>query len=132
MDIKVSFEKVRVPVTVLQVDGNIDAATYEMFQSKAAELIKGGTRYLLVDLTSVPFVSSAGLRAFNEIFNQLRKFSPDQNDEKVRKGIRDGTYKSPYLKLLNPSREAMATFETSGLVMYIEVYQDRKTALASF
>ena len=42
MEIKVSTESGRVPVTVLHVDGNIDSSTYEQFQSTAIKLIEDG------------------------------------------------------------------------------------------
>ena len=64
MEIKVSTESGRVPVTVLHVDGNIDSSTYEQFQSTAKKLIDGGTRYILVDLTHAPFVSSATVTGY--------------------------------------------------------------------
>ena len=119
MEIKVFTENGRVPVTVMHVDGNIDTSTYEMFQAKADEAIKAGARYILVDLTHTPFVSSAGLRALQVIFNQLRSINPDANlsDEEVKKGISAGTYKSPHLKLLNLSKEARTAFE-AALAMY--------------
>ena len=134
MEIKVSTENGRVPVTVIHVDGNIDSNTADAFRAKADELIRDGTRYILVDLSHVPFVSSAGLRILHSIFNQLRSLNPDSNlsDEEVKKGISANTYKSPHLKLLNPSKETKSTFELSGFDMYIEVFTDFKTALASF
>ena len=134
MEIKVSKESARVPVTVLHVDGNIDSSTYEKFQSTAKQLIDEGARYILVDLSHAPFVSSAGLRALHAIFNELRARNPEANlsDEQMRKGISAGTYKSPHLKLLNLSPETRTAFETSGFDMYIETYTDMKTALASF
>jgi anti-anti-sigma factor len=132
MEIKVSTEKGRVPVTVLHVDGSIDSATYEAFQSKAEELIKAGARHMLVDLTHAPYISSAGLRALNNIFNRLRAFSPDMPDEEMRKGINAGTYKSPHLKLLNPSKASIVALDNSGFSMFIENFSDLKVALASF
>lgn len=134
MEIKVSTENGRVPITVVHVDGNIDSGTADIFKAKADELIKNGTRYMLVDLSHVPFVSSAGLRILHGIFNQLRSLNPDSNlsDEDVKKGISANTYKSPHLKLLNPSKETVKTFELSGFDMYIESFTDRKTALAAF
>jgi anti-anti-sigma factor len=134
MDIKISTESGRVPVTVLHVDGNIDSSTYEQFQSIAKNLIDGGARYMLVDLSHAPFVSSAGLRALHTIFNDLRSRNPDANlsDEQMKKGISAGTYKSPHLKLLNLSPEAKSAFETSGFDMYIDTFTDMKAALASF
>ena len=134
MEIKVSTENGRVPITVLHVDGNIDSATYQTFQSKVNELIQGGAQYLLVDLSHTPYVSSAGFRALHQIFNDLRTRQPSSNlsEEEVKKGISAGTYKSPHLKLLNLSKETRTTFEMSGFDMFIETYDDKKAAIASF
>ena len=134
MEIKVSTENGRVPVTVMHVDGNIDSSTYEQFQSAAKKAIDEGARYLLVDLSHAPFVSSAGLRALHAIFNELRSRSPEPglSDEQVRKGISAGTFKSPHLKLLNLSPETKTAFETSGFDMYFDTFTDRNAAIASF
>jgi anti-anti-sigma factor len=134
MEIKVSTENGRVPVTVMHVDGNIDSSTYEQFQSTARKLIDEGTRYVLVDLAHAPFVSSAGLRAVHTLFNELRSRDPEANlnDDQIKKGISAGTYKSPHLKLLNLSPETKTAFETSGFDMYIDTFTDRKEAIASF
>jgi len=134
MEIKVSTENGRVPITVLHVDGNIDSSTSETFLSAVKKLINEGARYILVDLSHAPFVSSAGLRAFHNIFNELRSLNPEANlsDEQMKKGISAGTYKSPHLKLLNLSPETKTAFETSGFDMYIDTFNDRKAAIASF
>ena len=132
MQLKVSTENGRVPVTVVQVEGNIDSASYESFLSGVEESINSGARHVLIDLSHVPFVSSAGLRALNILLNRLRALTPDVSDEEMRKGINAGTYKSPHLKLLNPSRETATTLDSSGFSMFIEEFQDLKTALASF
>ena len=134
MEIKVSTESGRVPVTVLHVDGNIDSSTYEQFQSTARKLIDEGARYILVDLSHAPCVSSAGLRALHTLFNELRSRNPEASlsDEQIKRGISAGTYKSPHLKLLNLSPETRTAFETSGFDMYIDTFTDRNTAIASF
>lgn len=134
MEIKVSTENGRVPVTIMHVDGNIDSSTYEAFQAKAEQAIKNGARFMLVDLSHAPFVSSAGLRAINHIFNELRSQNPDANlsEEDVKKGISAGTYKSPHLKLLGLSVEARTAFEMSGFDMFIETHTDMQAAIASF
>lgn len=134
MEIKVSKENGRVPITVLHVDGNIDSSTYEQFLSMAKKSIDEGARYILVDLSHAPFISSAGLRALHTLFNDLRSRNPEANlsDEQMKKGISAGTFKSPHLKLLNLSPEAKSAFETSGFDMYIETFTDMKKAIASF
>jgi anti-anti-sigma factor len=134
MEVKVFNENGRVPVTVLHVDGNLDASTSDAFQAKADEVINGGARYVLVDLSHVKFVSSAGFRVINTIFNKLRTLNPDANlsDKEVKAGISAGTYKSPHLKLLNLSDEARTAFELAGFDLFIETHTDQQTAIASF
>ena len=132
MEIKVSTEQGRVPVTVLHVDGNIDSGSYESFLSKSNDLIDSGTRHMLIDLEHVPLVSSAGLRAFNNVFSRLRELSPDMSDADMRNGINAGTYKSPHLKLANPSTATRLALETSGFSMFLEIVPDVKTGVATF
>ena len=132
MEIKVTQARGKVPVSVMHVDGSIDSSTYEAFQSKADEMIQAGTRHLLVDLEQVPLVTSAGLRALNNIFNRLRELAPDMSDEEMHKGINAGTYKSPHLKLLKPSKATTLALEHSGFSMFIESFADLKSAIDSF
>ncbi len=134
MEVKVFTENGRIPVTVMHVDGNIDSSTYEAFEASANEALKNGARHVLVDLSHAKFISSAGLRALNNIFNHLRSLDPDSKmtDEEVRAGINAGTYKSPHLKLLNVPVNAKTAFELAGFDMFIETYTDMKTAVASF
>jgi len=134
MRIKVFIKNGRVPVTIMLMEGNIDASTYEEFQARADELIQNGARHILVDLTHTPFVSSFGLRALYRLYNRLRSLHPDAelSEAGVRQGISAGTYKSPHLKLLNLSKEASPSFKMGGFDMFIETFDDMKTALASF
>jgi len=132
MEIKVSTQTGRVPVTILHVDGNIDSTTYEAFLAKAEESMKAGARHLLLDLQHVPLVSSAGLRAFNNIFSRLRELTPDVSDEEMRDGINAGTYKSPHLKLANPSKATRLALDTSGFSLFLEILDSVDSAVAAF
>jgi len=134
METSTSTENGRVPVTILHVDGDIDSSNYQVFQNKAEELIDEGARYLLVDLTHSKFISSAGFRAINNIYKKLRTLNPDANlsEEDIKRGISQGTYKSPHLKLLNLSDEIRTSFEMAGFDLFIETYTDHQTAVASF
>ena len=134
MEIKTFTENGRVPVTVMHVDGDLDSSSYEAFQTEANALIDAGARFILVDLSHTKFISSAGFRAFNTLFNKLRSLHPDTNlnDDELKIGIQAGTYKSPHLKLLNLSDTARTAFEMAGFDMFIETFADMKTAIASF
>jgi hypothetical protein len=105
-----------------------------LFQTKADEVIKGGARHILVDLSHSPYVSSRGLRAIHHIFKELNAIHPDAtlNEEDIKKGIFAGTYNSPYLKVIILSNETKFVFKTTGFDMYIESFDDMKKAIASF
>lgn len=119
-------------VTVMHVNGNIDSSTHQSFQLKAEELIANGARHLLVDMSAAPFISSAGLRALHNIFNQLRAIHKDADDDSLRKSMSAGAYKSPYLKVCCLSNESREVFELGGFDTYIEVYNNLETAVSSF
>jgi len=133
MEIKVSTENGRVPVTVIHIDGNLDTTTYTTFQTKANELINSGARHILVDFAHSPYVSSAGLRVLHQMFIELNAIHPDAaSAQDMKNGISDGTYKSPYLKLSNLSKETKTVFTATGFDMYLEFFDDIKKAVASF
>lgn len=131
MEIVVSQQKGKVPVTVFHIKGDINTETYEQLQSQVQQAIQTGTRYLLLDLTQVPYVSSYGIRAISQIFTWLRD-SKDEDDATVSKGLRDGTFKSPHLKLLNPSQRVLEVLTTTGVDMFLEIHSDLERAIESF
>ena len=134
MDMKLSTENERVQVTLIHIDGNLDAGSYREFQEKTQYLIKDGARYILIDLEHSPFVSSAGFRAIHQLFKDLNAAHDESNisEEEMKQGVSAGSYKSPYLKLVNLSADTKAVFKTTGFDMYLDHYDDIKTALASF
>ena len=133
MNIKMSVVSGRVPVTVVHVEGNVDVSTADVFQANVLNLIEDGARYILLDMEHVPYMSSAGLRALHQVFNKLREVNKDDvADEEMKKGIGEGRYKSPHLKLLNLSENTKVAFDTAGFDMYIETFTDRQSAINSF
>jgi anti-sigma B factor antagonist len=131
MDITITQEENRVPVTVLHVDGKTDSESAEKLQKKAMEVINGGARYLIFDLSKVPYMSSAGLRVLQEVFNKLREIAPDESDKDMHRHIADGSYQLPNLKIINPTPKVMEVLKMSGFDMLVSIEQDLKKALAS-
>jgi hypothetical protein len=83
-------------------------------------------------MEKIPYLSSAGLRVIHEAFIRLRSASGDVTDGEMRKGINDGTYKSPHLKLLKPGPNARKALETAGFDMYLDIFDDLDAAIATF
>jgi anti-sigma B factor antagonist len=132
MDITVSQEQGRVPVTVLHIDGKTDSASANELEKKAMEVIDAGARHLILDLSKIPYMSSAGLRVLQEVFNKLREVSTGESDKEMYRKINDGSFKSPHLKLLNPTKEVMEVLKMSGFDMLVSIEHDLKAAVASF
>lgn len=132
MELTISKQQGRVPVTVLQIKGTVTADTAGQLEQEARQAFADGARHLLVDLSDVSLLSSSGLRVLHNIFNLLRSESPEESDEKIRKGLMDGTYKSPHLKLLNPKKHVHDALKMAGYDMYLEIHSKLKDAIASF
>ena len=116
----VGQEQGNFPVTVLRVEGDIDAATHNILEEKGAEVIAAGTSNILLDLSGVHYMGSAGFRAIHAITNML------DNTESV------GMSKSKHLKLYNPSDEVSRVIKTLGFDSFLEIFRDRDEAVNSF
>ena len=132
MEIAVSHEQGRVPVTVLHARGEISADSYEELQAQAQAAVKAGARDVLLDLAEVTYISSAGLRALHYIFTLVRTDSPAESDSALSKGLRAGTWKSPHFKLLNPQPSVLEILKAAGFDMYLEIHHNLRDAVASF
>lgn len=116
-----------VPVTIFRLEGDLSAG--EMLRQQVEDAYKEGARYVVLDLSGVPYISSNGLRAIHHIFDLLRAHA---DSSLVRKGIVEGTYKSPHLKLVNPSKTAAKALQVAGYDMFLEIYPNQQEAIASF
>jgi anti-anti-sigma factor len=132
MELTVSQQQGRVPVTVIHVKGEVTADTHDALQTQAKQVIQDGARYIVLDLSQVPYVSSYGIRAISQIFTWLRDVSKDESEEVVNKGMKDGTYKSSHLKLVNPTARVLTILTTTGIDMFLEIHSDLKQTIASF
>jgi anti-anti-sigma factor len=132
MDVTILHHQGSVPVTVFRVDGDIDSSNHEELERIVFQEIDAGTRFVLFDLSEVPFMSSAGFRTFMKVFKRLRALSEGVSEEDLHKGINTGTYKSPNLKLYKPNKLVAGTMKIAGFDMFLEVHEDLQAAIASF
>lgn len=132
MEITVTQEQGRVPVTVLGVAGNTDSASADEFEKKVMEVIDAGARFLVLDLSKVPYMSSAGLRVLQGIFTKLRELSGSESNEDTYRKIADGSFQSPHLKIINPTKEVLEVLKMSGFDMLVSIEKNLNTAVKSF
>ena len=65
MEISVTQEKGKVPVSVVHLKGELDASSYLELVNTAQKLYSAGVRSLLLDLTDLAYIRSAGLASLN-------------------------------------------------------------------
>ena len=132
MGIRVLTARGRVPVSVFHISGDIDTHSYQELEAKAEKAQAEGAREIVLDLTDVGYVSSAGIRAINYIYRLLRTGAPEESDDAVREGIKAGTFKSPHLKLANVNQRVSEALKVAGVDMFLEFHPDLASAVDSF
>ena len=130
MDVTVSQAHGRVPVTIFGITGAVtDNRELEAITQVAYD---GGARSIVLDLTAVPYMATAGLRALHAIFTLLRADTPEESDAATKTGIAAGTFMSPHLKLVGPSAHVLEVLKAAGYDMFLEIHRDVNQAVASF
>ena len=136
MEITVSTHQGNVPVTVVQPHGDVDASNYAELVKKVDTLHKEGAQDFLIDLSDVPYISSAGLVALHSIAIMLRGEKPadPQSGWEALKSMDRSRERGmqKHAKLLNPQEYVADTFEKAGFTQFFEVFTDLKKAVASF
>ena len=128
MDITSWREIGTVPITVLQLEGDLVAE--DPLTARARAAFADGARNFVLDLGDVPYISSAGLRAIHTIYLLLRDADP--SEKPTAAGIASGSYKSPHLKLVKPSKNALKALSTAGYDMFLDIHDSLTAAVASF
>ncbi len=136
MNVTVSQAQGRVPVTVLQTHGDLDATNYQDLIALAQQVYEGGARDILLDLSDTSYVSSSGLVALQGISALLRGDElPDLEAGwaafHAADRQRDAGLQS-HCKLLSPQPRVARVLEMVGFTQFLEVYTDLEAAVASF
>lgn len=61
----------RVPITIIALDGELDASNFNELIETGRRLYDAGTRHLLLDLTNLRFMASSGLVALHSILRLM-------------------------------------------------------------
>lgn len=136
MEITVTTLRGNVPVAVVQPHGDMDASNYTDLVKKVEGLIHDGSVDFLIDLSDVPFMSSAGLVALHSLAMTLRgdRTIDPKTGWATLKSITPSRDRGPqqHIKLLSPQPNVAETIEKAGFNQFFTVFADMKVALASF
>lgn len=117
-----------VPVTILHLNGHLHGNTEPELLDRARQAKEDGSTHLLLDLSGVEVLTSAGLRAIHNVFNL---FTP-QSDQALIKQHGDEPYKSPYFKLACPNPNVYYVLNIAGFLQNILIYNNLEEATNSF
>ena len=117
LHIGISREEGGKAVSVLRLNGSLDANTQSQLESTAKQAIDDGAEYLLLDMSGLEYLGSAGVRAIHAVTNLL---SPE-----------DPSIRSDRLKVLSPSPAAAKVFKTLGFDAFIDVHNSIDEAIAA-
>ena len=136
MEMSIDHVQGKVPVTILGLQGELDASNYQELIARAKELHAAGSRNFLVDLSGVRFMSSSGLVALHSIALLLRGEPPLDLEagwsalHTMEKEQDSGLQK--HIKLLNPQPKVLLTLQKTGMDLFLQVFTNREEAIASF
>jgi anti-anti-sigma regulatory factor len=136
MEMNVETIQGNTPVTILSLQGDLDASNSEAVIAKVQGLFASGTRRLLLDLSGLQFMSSSGLVALHSINLLMRGEQPHDLesgwdafhaiDQDRERGLK------PQVKVLNPRPKIASTLQKTGMDRFFEIFTDRKAALESY
>lgn len=100
-------------VTLFELSGRIDSANAGEFGEALNSALNSGRSQIVLDLTSVEYMSSAGLR---EMVTAMKK---------ARQGTGD-------VRLASPSERVAEVLELAGLDSIFQIYPNQVEAVGSF
>ena len=110
IDINVSDQN---DVTLVEVSGRVDSMTANQFGEALTGQLDADNSRIVLDLSSVDYMSSAGLR---EIVSALKKAKKAQGD----------------VRLANPSSRVREVLEMAGLDTIFRIFPTQEAAINSF
>jgi anti-anti-sigma regulatory factor len=136
MEITISQEQGSAAVSVICISGHLDGQTYQDLISKANEIVGAGVKNILLDLSDLTYISSAGLVSLHTIALMTRgevlpNLEHGWSTLKSMDSTHDGGLQK-HLKLLNPRPEITKVLEMVGFSEFFEVFTDKQKAVDSF
>jgi anti-anti-sigma factor len=119
-DLKITTEQrqAAVPVTVFSIRGWLDGQSEEQLLVAARNAYEGGARYLLIDMSDLDTITSAGIRAIQKLYQM---YTPKED-----------RFKIAHLKLCNAPPQIYNVLGITGFLQNIPMYETLDGALESF
>ena len=114
MELTVTHEQGRVPITILELQGFVNLGSTAVLEDKARQEHAAGMHYLLIDLSGVSSLTSAGLRAIHLINNLLSSNPPADAASAEQQEQPDSKPISPYKGLCHSGSMVVQYFNVAN------------------
>jgi len=137
LDITVESVEARVPLTVVALAGELDAANFSALVDQVAGLYASGTRHVLLDLAELRFMASSGLIALHSIVRLLHGEPIDdpeagwQSLHSLGHDAESGSTQTE-VQLSGVQPAVQRVLDRTGLSRMFVIHADRATAIAAF
>lgn len=139
MALTTSVEEVagRVPITVVSLDGELDASNFERLIDEVRGLYDAGSRQLVLDLSALSFLASSGLVALHSIVRIMHGEPPPDPDSgwdalhSLGLDVSSGATQAE-VQLVGPQPAVARVLQRTGLDRLFHVHPDRATAIGAF
>lgn len=139
MALETTVEQVdaRVPVTVVALDGELDASNFAALVEQVQGLYAAGTRHLLLDLSALRFMASSGLVALHSIVRIMDGQAPDDADagwsalHAVGNDASGGSTQTA-VQLCAAQPSVQRVLDRTGLSRMFVAHADRASGIAAF
>jgi anti-anti-sigma regulatory factor len=138
MNISIEQSAANSYLAIMKLQGELDGSSYMSLIQQAQQLYAAGTRQLLLDLSELTFMSSAGLVGLHTVVMVMRgQQPPDMEDgwgvmHGISREITSTVQFDDNCKLLQPQPRVQKTLDLTGFSEILEVFTDRDTAVNSF
>ena len=120
-----------VPVTIVSLDGELDASNFEALVETVRGLYDNGARQLLLDLSDLRFMASSGLVALHSIV-RIMHGEPPPDPEAGWSALHTAVeHTQTEVQLCAPGPAVERVLARTGLDRMFMVHPDRATALAA-
>jgi len=125
-----------VSITILHLEGILDGANYKSLIKESQNAYDDGARDLILDLSQLAFISSAGLAALHRVALLFRGEKDTGKGEgwdafhSIDRDRDNGTQE--HVRLLSPSEQVRKVLEITGFDKLFEIFTNLQQATASF
>jgi anti-anti-sigma factor len=137
MSTRVDRIEAGVPVTVMALDGELDASNYLRLVDDVRDLYASGTRNLLMDLSDLTFIASSGLVALYSVVQVMNGEEPPDPEygwgamREVSRGVEDGHVQTA-VQLCGAPQAVAEVLQRTGLDRLFRIHPDRESAVAAY